>query len=202
MRRPFLIGSAAAAAALLAMPSFAVAQQNTYVNPDQSQMNPDQSSGQASTPRKRMHQSQTNSDEQTGNASKTHKRMHEAQTNSDQQAGETSKWRNQALATDNGERDRHGDRSRSRHGQFRYFHEGYYYATPWWTVGVPGVVVGNGGFDCGDGIRVAQRRGFNRVHPVDCGGDFYRYEGWRGGEPWRIRIDADTGQIISVRPAG
>jgi hypothetical protein len=67
---------------------------------------------------------------------------------------------------------------------------------------MPGVVVGNGGFDCGDGIRVAQRRGFNRVHPVDCGGDFYRYEGWRGGEPWRIRIDADTGQIISVRPAG
>jgi hypothetical protein len=111
----------------------------------------------------------------------------------DQQAGETSKRRNQALATDNGERDRHGDRSRSRHGQFRYFHEGYYYATPWWTVGVPGVVVGNGGFDCGDGIRVAQRRGFNRVHPVDCGGDFYRYEGWRGGEPWRIRIDAETG---------
>ena len=38
MRRPFLIGSAAAVAALLAMPSFAVAQQNTYVNPDQSQM--------------------------------------------------------------------------------------------------------------------------------------------------------------------
>jgi hypothetical protein len=128
--------------------------------------------------------------------------MHEAQTNSDQQAGETSKRRNQALATDNGERDRHGDRSRSRHGQFRYFHEGYYYATPWWTVGVPGVVVGDGGFDCGDGIRVAQRRGFNRVHPVDCAGDFCRYEGWRGGEPWRTRIDAETGQIVSVRPAG
>jgi hypothetical protein len=121
---------------------------------------------------------------------------------SDQQAGEGSKRRNQALATDSVERDRHGERSRSRHGQFRYFHEGYYYATPWWTVGVPGVVVGNGGFDCGDGIRVAQRRGFNRVHPVDCGGDFYRYEGWRAGEPWRIRIDADTGQIVSVRPAG
>ena len=32
---------------------------------------------------------------------------------------------------------------RHREGRFRYFHEGYYYATPWWTTGivVGGVVV-------------------------------------------------------------
>jgi hypothetical protein len=42
---------------------------------------------------------------------------------------------------------RDGERRRYRGGQFRYFHEGYYYATPWWQVGVgvplaPGLVVG------------------------------------------------------------
>jgi hypothetical protein len=42
---------------------------------------------------------------------------------------------------------RDGDRRRDRGGKYRYFHEGYYYATPWWQVGVgvplaPGLVVG------------------------------------------------------------
>jgi hypothetical protein len=113
-----------------------------------------------------------NSDQPSGQVLKR-KHVHPAQTGSDQQSGEVSKTRKQALATDV-DRDRHGQRSRSRHGQFRYFHEGYYYATPWWTVGLPGVVVGNGGFDCGAGIRMVQRRGFNRVYPVDCGGEFCR----------------------------
>jgi hypothetical protein len=196
MTRPLLIGSAAALAALLATPNFAAAQ-DTYGNSSQPQMNSDQSSGQV-TKRKHANQAQMSTDQQSGDASKKKR----TQATSDQQStGAISQNRKQASATDV-DRDHRGERSRSRHGQFRYFHEGYYYATPWWTVGVPGVVVGNGGFDCGDGIRVVQRRGFNRVHPVDCGGDFYRYEGWRGGEPWRIRIDADTGQIVSVRPAG
>jgi hypothetical protein len=40
---------------------------------------------------------------------------------------------------------RDGDRRRMRGGKYRYFHGGYYYATPWWQVGVPlapGLVVG------------------------------------------------------------
>jgi hypothetical protein len=53
-------------------------------------------------------------------------------------------------------------------------------------------VVG-GGIGCREGARIAARRGFNRVRPIDCGGETYRYEGWRGGEPWRIRIASDTG---------
>jgi hypothetical protein len=45
------------------------------------------------------------------------------------------------------DRRRHGDRRRHREGRYRYFYGGYYYATPWWQVGVglpgvPGVVVG------------------------------------------------------------
>jgi hypothetical protein len=41
------------------------------------------------------------------------------------------------------DRRRHGDRKRGRSGKYRYYHGGYYYATPWWQVGmVPGVVIG------------------------------------------------------------
>jgi hypothetical protein len=86
--------------------------------------------------------------------------MHEAQTNSDQQAGETSKRRNQALATDNGERiAMETDRDRAT-GSSVTSTRAITMRPRGGTVGVPGVVVGDGGFDCGDGIRVAQRRGF------------------------------------------
>jgi hypothetical protein len=40
------------------------------------------------------------------------------------------------------DRRRHGDRRRHREGRYRHFYGGYYYATPWWQVGIPGVVVG------------------------------------------------------------
>ena len=42
------------------------------------------------------------------------------------------------------DRRRDGDRRRYRDARYRYFYGGYYYATPWWQVGVgvPGVVVG------------------------------------------------------------
>ena len=42
------------------------------------------------------------------------------------------------------DRRRDGDRRRSRDARYRYFYGGYYYASPWWQVGigVPGVVVG------------------------------------------------------------
>jgi hypothetical protein len=42
------------------------------------------------------------------------------------------------------DRRRDGDRRRSRDARYRYRYGGYYYATPWWQVGVgvPGVVVG------------------------------------------------------------
>jgi hypothetical protein len=41
------------------------------------------------------------------------------------------------------DRRRHGPRYKSRRGKHVHFHEGYWYATPWWTgvtVGIPGVV--------------------------------------------------------------
>src|SRR5262245_57293592 len=192
MMRPFIVGSAAVLATFLAAPSLAVAQQQTIPDQNQTEMKTDQSQGGGGTNRKRINQSQTDGDQQPEDASKQRKRGNQSQTGSnDQSDGESKMSRGY-------DRDRHGERRRSREGRYRYFHEGYYYATPWWG---PGVVVG-GGIGCREGARIASRRGFNRVRPIDCGGETYRYEGWRGGEPWRIRIDSDTGAIISVRPAG
>jgi hypothetical protein len=50
-------------------------------------------------------------------------------------------------------RERHGNRYRYRHGRYRHYHNGYYYANPWWLV--PGIGVGIGlgavtpGYSCG-----------------------------------------------------
>ncbi len=195
MTRPFLIGSAAVLVTLLAAPSLAVAQQQqTYPDQNQTGMAPDQSQGGGgTTTRKRANQPQTGGEQQPEDVSKERKRGNQSQMGSKESDDESKTSRRY-------DRDRHGERRRAREGRYRYFHEGYYYATPWWTVG-PGVVVG-GGIGCREGARIASRRGFNRVRPIDCGGETYRYEGWRGGEPWRIRIDSDTGAIVSVRPAG
>ena len=199
MTRSFLIGSAAVLATLLAAPSLAVAQQQTYPSQNQPEMNPDQPQGEGeTTKRKRANQSQTDGDQQSGEGSNQRKRErgNQSQTGSNDRSDDGGKMSRRY------DRDRHGERRRSREGRYRYLHEGYYYATPWWGVG-PGVVVGvGGGIGCREGARIASRRGFNRVRPIDCGGESHRYEGWRGGEPWRIRIDSDSGAIVSVRPAG
>jgi hypothetical protein len=198
MTRPFLIGSTAVLATLLAAPSPAVAQQPTYPGQNQTEMSPDQSQGQGeSTRRKRVNQPETDADQQSEDVSKQRKRERGNQS----QTGSKDQSDDEVRTSRRYDRDRHGERRRSREGRFRYFHEGYYYATPWWSVG-PGVVVVGGGIGCREGARIATRRGFNRVRPIDCGGETYRYEGWRGGEPWRIRIDSDTGAVVSVRPAG
>ena len=193
-----LIGSTAVLATLLAAPSPAVAQQPTYPGQNQTEMSPDQSQGQGeSTRRKRVNQPETDADQQSEDVSKQRKRERGNQS----QTGSKDQSDDEVRTSRRYDRDRHGERRRSREGRYRYFHEGYYYATPWWSVG-PGVVVVGGGIGCREGARNATRRGFNRVRPIDCGGETYRYEGWRGGEPWRIRIDSDTGAIVSVRPAG
>jgi hypothetical protein len=36
-------------------------------------------------------------------------------------------------------RSAHGARYRYSHGPYRYYYGGYYYAQPWWTIGVPGI---------------------------------------------------------------
>jgi BA14K-like protein len=50
------------------------------------------------------------------------------------------------------DRQRHGNRCRTRYGNCRHYHQGYYYATPWWTLPLIG-----GAYALG-----AQGRDYNR----------------------------------------
>jgi hypothetical protein len=184
------VAGAAILAAVPFSPTPVLAQTNTYVAPQEGQSGDEQSSQEM----KKRKQGQTSGDQSAGEMKK---KRGEGQTSDDQSSREMEKDRKEATV-DRGDR-RRGERRRSREGKFRYFHEGYYYATPWWTTGV---VVDGGGIDCREGARIVSRRGFNRVSPISCGGEVYSYRGWRGGDPWRVRIDSDTGRIVSVRPAG
>jgi len=190
--KALLLAGVTGAALLAAMPvgpQPAFAQGTTYMAPQGDQPSSDQSSQDM---RKRK-QGQT-SDDQWAQEMKKKQGM-EGQAGDDQMSRE--RRREGKVAYD---RDRHGERMRHREGRFRYLHDGYYYATPWWTTGI--VVGGGGGISCREGARIASSRGFNRVVPIDCGGDIYTYRGWRGGGPWRVRVDSDSGRIVAVRPAG
>jgi len=168
---------------------------NTYVAPDQGQGQ----SGDEQPPqdmKKQRRHGQSGDDQTSGDMKKRHMDGQD-QGQGDQQSSRDMRHDNRQEAFG---RDGHGQRMRHREGRFHYFHDGYYYATPWWTVGVG--VDGGGGIGCNEGARIVSRRGFNRVVPVDCGGDFFTYRGWRGGAPWKIRVDSVTGHIIGTRPAG
>jgi len=191
--KTIMLAGVAGAALLAAMPFSpepVYAQNNTYVAPDEGQSSDDQSS-------REMKKRQVQSDDQS---SREMKKQRQGQSDEQSSSREMKKDGKEAMA--NGrrmDRDRHGERMRHREGRFRHYHEGYYYATPWWTTGI---VVDGGGIGCRDGARIVSRRGFNRVSAISCGGETFSYRGWRGGDPWRIRIDSDTGRIVSVRPAG
>lgn len=63
--------------------------------------------------------------------------------------------------------------------------------------------LGFGGFyghniSCRTGARIVDRR-FNRVRIVECAGRTYRYEGWRNGKRYIIRVSAYSGRIVSVQ---
>jgi len=176
--------------ALNPISSSPVLAQNTYVAPDQGQ------SGDNQPQQMRKRQPGQASEDQSSREMR--KQRPEGQQGDEQESRDMKREgrREGKVAYDRG---RHGERMRNREGRFRYFHDGYYYATPWWTTGI---VVGGGGISCREGARIASRRGFNRVVPIDCGGETFTYRGWRGGDPWRVRIDSDSGRVVAVRPAG
>jgi hypothetical protein len=53
---------------------------------------------------------------------------------------------------------------------------------------------------CWEGRREVRRAGFREVRPVRCSGDIYRYSAVRRHHNWTVRVDAYSGQIVSVRP--
>jgi hypothetical protein len=191
--RTLMLAGVAGATILATVPfsPFAAMAQNTYAVPDQGQSGDNQPQ-QMRKPK----QGQTSDDQSTR---EMRKQRAEGEQGDERDSADMKREgrREGRLAYDRG---RHGERMRHREGRYRYFHDGYYYATPWWTTGI--VVGGGGGISCREGARIASRRGFNRVVPVDCGGETFTYRGWRGGDPWRVRIDSDSGRIVAVRPAG
>ena len=81
---------------------------------------------------------------------------------------------------------RHGNRFRARHGNFRYFHNGYYYGRPWWSydndpgfaisIGVPSVAYGYRSYGGGSHVQWC----LNRYRSYDPGSNtFMGYDGYR-----------------------
>jgi hypothetical protein len=88
-------------------------------------------------------------------------------------------------------RHRYGPRFTYRHGRYRYFYNGYYYANPWWTYG-PGVAIGVGpgygpayaygqGPDAGD--RYGADEGADGQYGQDGEGQDYADQGGGGDDP-------------------
>jgi hypothetical protein len=59
-----------------------------------------------------------------------------------------------------------------------------------------------GGLSCWQARRIVRNQGFRRVQAQDCSGRRYTFTGWSQGEPFRIKVSAQSGRIISVRPLG
>jgi hypothetical protein len=66
---------------------------------------------------------------------------------------------------------------------------------------IPGYEYGGRRYiSCRHGARIVDRRGFNRVSPIECNRPVYRYKARRGGIWWIVRLDARDGRIRSERP--
>jgi hypothetical protein len=51
---------------------------------------------------------------------------------------------------------------------------------------------------CGQGRRIVDRSGFNRVRPVDCELPGYRYSAWKHGKKFMVRVNGH-GNITDIR---
>src|SRR3954454_15327381 len=123
----------AGAAFLAAVPissHVVLAQGSTYVAPDQGQGQGQW--GDEQTPpdmKKQRRHGQAGDDQSSGDMKKRH-----TDGQSDGQSPEMQNDRNNRREAMG--HDRHGQWMRHREGRFRYFHDGYYYASPWWGAGV------------------------------------------------------------------
>jgi hypothetical protein len=66
---------------------------------------------------------------------------------------------------------------------------------------IPGYEYGGRRYiSCRHGARIVDRRGYNRVRPIDCNRPFYRYRARRDGIWWIVRLNARNGRIVGARP--
>jgi hypothetical protein len=70
-----------------------------------------------------------------------------------------------------------------------------------------GVGVGNGGnggnqsrLSCRQARRILrQDYGYNSIDTIDCQGDSYKFNAWRNGSRYRVKLNAWTGDLTSAR---
>lgn len=53
---------------------------------------------------------------------------------------------------------------------------------------------------CWQGKRLVRDRHFYRVRPIRCEGTIYRYEAFKNGQPWVVKVNSYTARIVSARP--
>lgn len=104
----------------------------------------------------------------------------------------------------NWEERRDGRRCSRREGNCRHFHDGFYYATPWWTL--PLIVggsfgndygngYGNGRLSCGEARAKVRHSGFRNVSTIECQGRTYTFEATRRGRDVTVYVNSRTGAV-------
>ena len=106
----------------------------------------------------------------------------------------------------NWEERRDGRRCSRREGDCRHFHDGYYYATPWWTLPLivggsfgndydNGYGYGNGRLSCGEARAKVRHSGFRNVSTIECNGRTYTFEATRRGRDVTVYVNSRTGAV-------
>jgi hypothetical protein len=57
-----------------------------------------------------------------------------------------------------------------------------------------------GQISCWEGKRIVRERHFYRVHPMRCEGAIYRYQAFKNGHPWVVKVNSYSARIVSARP--
>lgn len=98
---------------------------------------------------------------------------------------------------------RDGRRCSSRNDNCRHFHDGFYYATPWWSLPlIVGGSFGNNnygnGYDrlsCGEARAMVRHRGYNNVATIECNGRTYTFKARRGDHRVTVFVNSHTGAV-------
>jgi hypothetical protein len=53
---------------------------------------------------------------------------------------------------------------------------------------------------CWEGKRIVRERNFYRVRPMRCEGAIYRYQAFKNGQPWVVKVNSYSARIVSARP--
>lgn len=53
---------------------------------------------------------------------------------------------------------------------------------------------------CWEGKRIVRERHFYKVRPMRCEGTIYRFQAFKNGQPWVVKVNSYSGRIVSARP--